>query len=48
MCTDTSNDYLNALHKCDDDDAPVITLEYGAFMNWCAWSLALLPCRTVF
>ena len=33
MCTDTTNDFLNALHKCDDEDATIITLEYGAFMN---------------
>lgn len=33
MCTDAANDYLNALHKCDDDDATTITLEYAPFMN---------------
>jgi len=26
-------DSLNALRKCDDDDAPIVTLEYAAFMN---------------
>jgi len=39
MCTSndasasSKNDALNALHQCDDEDAPVITLEYGPYMN---------------
>jgi hypothetical protein len=33
MCTDAQNLTLNALHKCDDDDATTLTLEYGAYMN---------------
>ena len=33
MCTNTTNDTLNALHLADDEDAICLTLEYGAFMN---------------
>jgi hypothetical protein len=33
MCTDAANDALNALHRCDDDDAPVLTVEYRPYMN---------------
>jgi len=32
-CTDSVSDVNNALHKAEDEDAPVITLEYGAYMN---------------
>jgi len=32
-CVDSANDTNNALHQHDDEDAPVITLEYGAYMN---------------
>jgi hypothetical protein len=31
-CTDAVSDVNNALHKAEDD-APVITLEYGPYMN---------------
>ena len=27
MCTDDTDTYLNALHKCDDEDAVTLTLE---------------------
>ena len=33
MCTDAQNDSLNKLHLNDDEDAPVVTLEYGPYMN---------------
>jgi hypothetical protein len=34
MCTDAASDSLNALHKVDDKaDAPVITLQFGPYMN---------------
>jgi hypothetical protein len=32
MCTNANDELLNALHATDDD-APVITLEYGPYMN---------------
>ena len=32
-CTDSVSDVNNALHKADDEEAPVITLEYGPYMN---------------
>ena len=32
-CTDTVSDVNNALHKAEDEAAPVITLEYGPYMN---------------
>ena len=32
-CTDAVSDVNNALHKADDEEAPVITLEYGPYMN---------------
>ncbi len=30
-CTDAVSDVNNALHKADDEEAPVITLEYGPY-----------------
>ena len=33
MCTDSQKDHLNALHAAEDESAPVITLEYGPYMN---------------
>ena len=32
-CTDTVSDVNNALHTAEDEAAPVITLEYGPYMN---------------
>ena len=32
-CTDAEKDHLNALHQNDDETAPTIILEYGAYMN---------------
>ena len=32
-CTDSVSDVNNALHKAEDEDAPVVTLEYGPYMN---------------
>jgi hypothetical protein len=33
MCTDSADHSLNALHKASADDASVLTLEYGPYMN---------------
>ena len=33
MCTDSADESLNALHKASADDASVLTLEYGPYMN---------------
>jgi len=33
MCTSAAKDTLNALHLANDEDAPVVTLEYGPYMN---------------
>ena len=33
MCTNAENHHLNALHQCDGGDAPIVTLEYAAYMN---------------
>tara|TARA_B110001452_G_scaffold193421_1_gene163394 strand:- start:303 stop:407 length:105 start_codon:yes stop_codon:yes gene_type:complete len=32
-CTDAENEVNNKLHLADDEDAPVITLAYGPYMN---------------
>jgi len=33
MCDDAQNEVNNKLHLADDDEAPIVTLEYGPFMN---------------
>ena len=32
-CTDTVSDVNNKLYEAEDEAAPVITLEYGPYMN---------------